>query len=163
MVTIERVHSDDWQTVRAVRLAALRDSPDAFWATYEGEVDQPESWWSDFFGVCAWFIARLDDEPVGIAAGLRVEELDDERVLISMWVNPKARQNGIGRQLVEAVCRWARDDGASAIVLEVAEGNDAAASLYRSCGFVATGKSKPLDRKPSVIEHEMRRLLSEDE
>ncbi|MEA2434045.1 MAG: hypothetical protein QOG54_1502 [Actinomycetota bacterium] len=160
-VEIRRVEVADWEVVRDVRLAALADSPDAFWATHEDEVTKDESWWRDFFGPTAWFIAEIDGRPTGIAAGLRARELgDEERALISMWVDPSARGKGVGRRLIAAVCDWSRVDGASSVVLEVAEGNDGAAALYRSCGFEATGNTQPLPRKPSIIEHEMRLQLS---
>ena len=33
-LVVERVHAASWRTYRDVRLAALIDSPRAFWATY---------------------------------------------------------------------------------------------------------------------------------
>jgi len=161
MIEIVRIESDDWALVRDVRLKALRDSPDAFWATYEEEVDKDEAWWLKFFDAAEWFVANSDGRTIGVVASLRARELaDDERALISMWVDPSARRKGVGRLLIEAVCDRAREEGATAVVLEVAEGNDAAAELYRRCGFLPTGNTQPLSRKPSIIEHEMRLQLS---
>lgn len=97
---------------------------------------------------------------VGIAAAIRVPELEDSaRLLISMWVEPDARRAGIGTKLVEAVKDWARADGARELRLQVTEDNRAAARLYERCGFEWTGRTEPLPRKPALVEHEMRLLL----
>lgn len=160
MIKVEQVGPDRWRTVREVRLAALRDSPDWFWATYEEEVDKPESWWRDFIRAGAWFVARADDRPVGITAAIRQPELGDPaRQLISMWVEPAARGAGIGAKLIDAAAAWGRADGAKELRLQVTENNDAAARLYERCGFERTGRTERLPRNPSLIEHEMRLLL----
>ena len=160
MIEIRRVDQDDWPIVRDVRLAALKDTPDWFWVTYEEEVHQPEKWWRDFLTAAAWFVAYEADRPVGIAAGIRSSRLDEsERALISMWVRPDARRQGIGRQLVESTKEWARADGALSLQLEVTHTNLGATRLYERCGFKATGRTEPLPRDPSLIEHEMRLLL----
>ena len=156
MIAIRQVGPDEWETVRTIRLAALTDTPDWFWATYEEEVDKPEAWWRDRIESGAWFIAFDDDRAVGVAAAIRAPELEDsDRQLISMWVSPGARNRGIGLELVDAVKAWARDDGATALQLMVTQGNDAAARLYERCGFRATGTTTPLPRNPALVEHEM--------
>jgi GNAT superfamily N-acetyltransferase len=160
VIEIHRAGPDDWSTVRRIRLAALRDTPDWFWATYEEEVEKAESGWRDFIAAGAWFLAHLDDRAVGIAAGVRVPELgDSSRQLISMWVEPDARGRGIGSNLVEAVRTWARADGAKELQLQVTANNHAAARLYQRCGFEPTGRTEPLPRKPALIEREMRLSL----
>ncbi len=157
MIEIRRASPDEWKTVREVRLAALRDSPDWFWAVYDEELDKPEAWWRRFIEAGAWFIAYEEANPVGIAAAIHDRDLEDSsRRLISMWVAPHVRNRGIGTQLVDAVKAWARDDGATQLELEVTEGNDAAARLYEQCGFEATGRTMALPRNPELIEREMR-------
>jgi ribosomal protein S18 acetylase RimI-like enzyme len=160
MVGIRRVGSDDWQTVREVRLSALTDAPDWFWATHEEEVDKPETWWKDFIDLGAWFVAFESERPVGIAAAIRASELEDsDRQLISMWVAPAFRRLGIGRRLIDAVKEAARKEGVTELQLQVTETNTAAARLYERCGFQATGATTPLPRDPGLIEHEMRLRL----
>ena len=156
MTEIVRVTADDWSVMRQVRLAALRDTPDAFWATHDDEVDRPESWWREFAELGACFIAFSRAEPVGIAAVVPAPDLGDSaRRLISMWVAPDARGRGVGRELVDAAIVSARADGAHELQLEVTEGNEGARRLYERCGFRATGKKTPLPRNPAMLEHEM--------
>ena len=157
MIEIRPVTAEDWALVRKVRLAALRDTPDWFWATYDEEVDKPENWWRDFIEAGAWFIAYDGEQPVGIAAALPAHYLEEsDRQLISMWVEPAARGTGVGAALVNAVLAWARAEGVRELQLQVTEKNDAARRLYERCGFRATGRADPLPRDPSLIEHEMR-------
>lgn len=147
----------DWEVVREVRLAALRDSPDWFWATYEQEVDQAPEWWREFISAGAWFVAWEDDEPAGIAAALYDRDLGPVTwQLISMWVAPEARGGGVGARLVNRVKEWAQDAGIRTLQLDVTEGNDAARRLYESCGFRPTGRTKPHPRDPLSNEVEMR-------
>lgn len=51
-----------------------------------------------------------------------------------------ARGRGIGRSLLSTGIEWARTQGAHVVHLEVDEHNEAALSLYRSCGFVEWGR-----------------------
>jgi GNAT superfamily N-acetyltransferase len=139
---IRRVRPDDWHALRAVRLRALADAPDAFETRYEDAVKRPESWWVDWTarsadGAQAMFLAWDDDAPVAIA-GTYVED-DGVRWLISMWVDPAARGRGLGAELVEAVAVFARESGSRELSLEVTDGNDPARRLYERCGFEAAG------------------------
>ena len=56
-----------------------------------------------------------------------------------MWVDPSARRRGIGRRLVDAVLRWARDRHQPAVWLWVASHNTAAKRLYEEAGFSDSG------------------------
>lgn len=42
---IVRACEEDWCRIKALRLAALQDAPDAFASTHEREVAQGEGWW----------------------------------------------------------------------------------------------------------------------
>jgi hypothetical protein len=70
MVSVRATGPGDWELVRDVRLAALRDAPGAFASSYEREAayskEQWRGWFSDRF---ALFLADLPDraEPAGLA------------------------------------------------------------------------------------------------
>jgi GNAT superfamily N-acetyltransferase len=74
-----------------------------------------------------------------------------------MWVDPAARGRGIGGSLVDAVVRWCLEHEVPEIHLWVVESNDAADRLYRTRGFLPTGRSQPLPSDPSLMEFEMSR------
>ena len=80
---------------------------------------------------------KMDGASTGFAVCRLVLE---EAELLSIGVVPEKRRLGWGRALLCAVFSEARANGASTMVLEVAEGNGAAQSLYRVLGFTCVGK-----------------------
>ena len=83
-MSIDRLGGDDWQTLRDLRLAALQESPNAFWAKLSDERRYSREQWTSFLGAVAWFVARRDNDPAIGMAGLLQEEAGPE--LIGMWV-----------------------------------------------------------------------------
>jgi GNAT superfamily N-acetyltransferase len=159
MVHVTRAGQADWETVRATRLRALADSPSAFGSTLarESAFDEPE--WRERVEHGTWFLARADGQPLGIAAGVPEGRAPDERHLVAMWVEPQRRGTTVAADLVGAVCRWARADGAVGVTLWVADGNPRARRFYERLGFRATGERQPLPRAPEMSRELMRRPL----
>jgi len=159
MVSVRAVGAGDWELVRDVRLAALRDAPDAFASTYEREAayteEQWRGWFSDRF---AMFLADLPDrgEPAGLTG---VFDRDHGAALVSMWVRPDARGRGVGEALVNAAAGWGRARGHDTMYLWVAEANEPARRLYERYGFTPTGERQPMPSHPDVAEIRMRRFL----
>jgi GNAT superfamily N-acetyltransferase len=143
-VEIRTLGPDDWQIKRELRLAALRDTPEAFGSTYADAARRDEEQWrawptggARLFS--AWSTPR---EPVGLAGADRADE-PGTAYLFAMWVAPTARRQGVAGALIEAVSDWARTEGLTAVLLEVAPGNAAAEQAYLRYGFV------PSDDEPS--------------
>jgi ribosomal protein S18 acetylase RimI-like enzyme len=132
----------DWAVWRGLRLAALAEAPRAFrsrLADWVGEGDRAERWRARLsipgsFNV----VAVLDGEPAGMASGVPAD--DGIAELISLWVSPAARGRGVGDQLMQAVERWARQEGMAMLRLAVVQGNANAAALYIRNGFALTGE-----------------------
>jgi len=59
--------------------------------------------------------------------------------VVSMWVKPTVRGQGVGEGLLRAVERWARRQGAAELRLAVTLGNHPARRLYERQGYVDTG------------------------
>lgn len=77
----------------------------------------------------------------GCATGFtlaRVAGPEVEMLLIA--VSPQERGRGVGRMLIDTVCRDARARGASELFLEVRENNVPARALYRKTGFIDVGR-----------------------
>jgi GNAT superfamily N-acetyltransferase len=159
MVSVRAIGADDWELVRDVRLAALRDAPDAFASTYAREAayteEQWRGWFSDLF---VMFFAYLNDHaaPAGLAGVL---DKDGAADLVSTWVRPDRRGHGVGGALVNAAAGWARARGHVAMYLWVAEANEPARRLYERYGFTPTGERQPLPSNPALPEIRMRRPL----
>lgn len=80
------------------------------------------------------------------------QDVSHVRHLVSTWVAPEARGNGLGSKLVGSVVEWAAGAGASEVTLWVVDGNRPAMALYEEAGFVATGERQPLPSNPTLIE-----------
>ena len=83
-------------------------------------------------------LAYAGDEPIGIAVCFRGFSTFAARPLLNVHdlaVLPPYRGQGVGRQLLDAVERKARDMGCCKVTLEVLENNHPARQLYESAGF----------------------------
>jgi RimJ/RimL family protein N-acetyltransferase len=128
--------SDDWETLRSLRLEALRESPSAFYSTYADTVTRSEADWRAWPTGGVAFAAWLGDDPVGMVGVVRRANEPELSELIAMWVAPDARGSGAADALVRAVLDWAADAGCAGVHLEVAPGNLRARRLYARLGFV---------------------------
>jgi ribosomal protein S18 acetylase RimI-like enzyme len=137
---IRRLTAADASAYREIRLAGLRDTPEAFGSTFARESTQPLTWFCDRLGNSAVFGAFHMAALSGVA-GLRISEGEKERhkgLLWGMYVRPDARKAGVGRRLVEAVIDHARAH-VEVIQLSVISDNQPARRLYGSLGFVEYG------------------------
>jgi len=150
-VVVRRATEGDWAHLRAVRLAALADSPSAFGSTLSEEQEYTEEDWREWARDWATFLAYQQRSAIGIVAGIGGDTAA-ERKLIAMWVDPAHRGTGVASALVEAVKAWARDDGATRLMLWVTLDNHAATGLYRSSGFTETGSTRTLPSTTALME-----------
>lgn len=127
----------------------LREEAAYFSTRYEDAVREPDSWWQAWAAEAAagtervLFVADDDATVLGVVGGFR--RLDrDEVQLVSLWVDPRARGRGVARSLIHAVAGWARDLGASRVVLFVQEANAPGRALYLRAGFRPTGDREPV-------------------
>jgi len=137
------------ETVRPLRLRALREDPDAFGSTLEREQDRPDADWD--FWVRDSLIAFDGDTAVGMA-NLKVD--GDHAQLFGMWVAPEARGRGVGELLVDALIARSGD---RPITLCVAETAPAARRLYERLGFRPTGTTGTLRPDSPIRTHDLRR------
>jgi ribosomal protein S18 acetylase RimI-like enzyme len=154
-MNVERMRPSEWRRVRAIRLRALADTPDAFGSTLNDELNIPDERWSSRLAApdAATFIAVRDDHDVGLVVGAPI---DGDAGLFSMWVAPEARGEGVGDALVRAVIGWATDRGHERIVLGVGDFNQSAIDLYKRSGFEPTGRRGTLPPpRTHITEHQL--------
>ena len=150
-VAVGAIDAGTWRTMRDVRLAALQDAPHAFGSSYEREISFSQDDWLRRISQGANFLVYTGgpgSAPAGIVGAF--EPLPHTAELVSMWVHPQARGQGVGRALVETILQWAHHEGHNFVHLWVTETNDPARCLYERCGFALTGERKPL---PSHLEY----------
>lgn len=145
-VIMQLGHSDG-RRLRAVRLWALADAPDAFASTHERESRLDDDAWTARLADPrrpTW-VAVLDGSDDGLVTA--VQDPDDACAVrvVSMWVAPSARGRGVGGALLRRVVEHGRAVDARRVTLWVADRNEAALRLYRRHGFVPTGRTAAFD------------------
>jgi ribosomal protein S18 acetylase RimI-like enzyme len=154
---IERLRAGEAPRLRAIRLRALAEAPDAFATTYEEARAWGTDRWEAQIDELPTFVWRSGDTDLGMVRGAVHDGDREAAYLISMWVAPEARSRGIGAALVDEVVAWARGRGLRRLVLDVGEHNTPARALYERRGFVATGVTGRLPPpREGVRELEMR-------
>ena len=142
-INIRRLAHDNAADValyRDIRLEALRNSPEAFGSAFEAENAQPITWFADRLG-SSTVLAAFQGAALVAMAGFAIQpgpKRAHKGLLWGMYVRPTARQAGVGRQLVEAICDLARRH-VELIQLTVVHDNARARQLYASLGFVDYG------------------------
>jgi ribosomal protein S18 acetylase RimI-like enzyme len=154
---------DDWAAVRDLRLAALQDTPLAFGSTYELEAPRTESDWRGWLSRTDGerYVAYDDEGAVGLAAVyLRVEPEGLVPEIVSMWVHPRGRGQGVGRALVDMASRWVAARGYDEVRIMVTYENTAALGFYERLGFTQTGFEQPVPHDDTRMELEMSRPVA---
>jgi len=136
--------ADDWRLWRAVRLAALTDSPGAFGSRLDEWADASEDRWRNRLsipGAIDLLAVDVDSgSAVGMATGTPATDSSGRAELISMWVHPSAREKGVASALIAEIAYWAAENGAATLVLSVMNDNLAARRAYERNGFVGLPK-----------------------
>ncbi|MFM1910388.1 MAG: hypothetical protein RLZZ545_1086 [Actinomycetota bacterium] len=112
-------------------------------ASYEKELF-PYSPWStaqfkeEFAGIPTtrfMSVAESDNQIIGYC-GVFLPAPGVEADVLTVAVLPDFRRQGIAREFMRQIEEWAKDRGASALMLEVEKSNSAAIELYRSLGYM---------------------------
>ena len=144
-VTVRKLEVDDWKTLREIRLRALLDAPESFYSTYEDALALDEDGWRGRLaaGDRVTLLAEVEGRSVGMIVGAPAgedERVDDAAMMLSMWVEPESRGQGVADALVAALVGWSRQQGYERLVLWVYDAAPRAAAFYRRAGFVSTGR-----------------------
>jgi ribosomal protein S18 acetylase RimI-like enzyme len=84
----------------------------------------------------------------------------DQCYLEYMWVAPKCRRSGLALRMLAVVLDRLRARGVRTVYLWVLDGNEPAARLYKSAGFVSTSLRQPLPADPGRSEEQMHLSLA---
>lgn len=138
---IRRLESDDAAIYREIRLEGLRQHPDSFGASWEDEIEKPDSWWTERLQSNTVFGGWIDGSPLLGVAGFYVPGTAKQRhkgVLWGMYVRPDARGTGLAASLLQRVIEHARPL-VEEIRLTVMASNAVAHRLYSAAGFEPYG------------------------
>jgi RimJ/RimL family protein N-acetyltransferase len=153
-LVIDLVTAASWRTYRDVRLAALIDSPRAFWAQYAEAAERTDDEWRERCATVGPTWLALDDgRPVGTVGLWHADEQPAHEVyLVGMWVATVARGTDVATQLVGTALTHAAASGWRRVLLDVAHENARARAFYSRMGFRPTGEVDTMPWDPSVTE-----------
>lgn len=162
MTTVRRITADEFPALRAVRIAALTDSPAAFGSTLERELAFTDDMWRERASASSAGDARLTllawerDEVVGVIGAFRTAAEAPVVELVSMWTRPEVRRSGVAVALVQGVVDWAQSlADVARVELWVVRGNEPAQRLYERMGFHVTDDVQPSPNDPCAQEIRM--------
>jgi GNAT superfamily N-acetyltransferase len=158
-----RIRADEGLSLRALRLQALADAPEAFASTLAHEQAFADAVWHERAaasaeGTCqVTIVAEGNGRLIGLATGIAAGGADNPHVLVvGMFIAREARRRGAGVALLEGIIDWARNRRAR-LELWVTTDNAAAIALYRKLGFRESGRSRPVAHTPARSEMELLR------
>lgn len=129
-----------------IRPATPADEPElraldrATWSTIASPAPVPPP--DQPFELAGVLVAELEDGIAGfvkIGQALPIEASRHVLEIKGLSVSAAYRRRGVGRALVHAAIRTARDAGGRRLTLRVLAHNDEARSLYAACGFEIEG------------------------
>lgn len=167
MHSVRRIRRGEGSELKAIRLQALLNDPDAFGSSYESAATRSDEEWEmravrGAEGDAQYLaVAESNGEFVGMVGAYEPDDRPNTRELYGMWVAPDFRSTGSGAQLVDAVKEWGTQAGAERIDLWVVVDNRQARRLYLKAGFLDTGLTKPLPSNHSLMETRMTMPLTE--
>jgi ribosomal protein S18 acetylase RimI-like enzyme len=152
-----RLGTNDAAALRAIRLEALTLFPDCFCADLElTEAWTPEQWVESLARV-PWFGVEKDGELVGIAALMRPasKKIRHTGELMSMYVRTAEQGTGLAAALLDAVLRFAAEDGQDQVKLTVSADNARAIRFYERHEFRVVGRVPNYIRIGDVLHDEL--------
>ena len=163
---IRRLRPDEGLRLKELRLAALKDSPNAFWTKFAEARLSPDEDWERAAETAsnddeAILIAEDGDKWVGMIGLFPDEAVNDALHIWGMWVAPEYRGRSVGRALLDGALEVAARTSATSIRLHVVTTNESAKRLYERTGFEQDGEPHPFrsDTNPDLIQIEMAKDL----
>ncbi len=149
-LTIRLCGLADWQDLRAIRLEALADTPDAYGSTYEESIGWSDAQWKNAASTRLYYLADRGGRVVGMVSGGFNEAYPGTRWLYGMYVTPGDRGSGTAEHLVRSIEEWAKVHGVAEIYLHVTTSVPRARAFYEKVGFRPTGESFAMERDKSL-------------
>ena len=133
------LHYRVWESRDLHQLVRLFDRYRQFYRC-DSNLDAAHAWLSANFELArsTVLVADTDQELIGFTQlypALCSVELTPYFVLYDLFVEEKARRQGVARGLMHAAKDWATGQGAARIDLETARDNQQAQGLYRDLGY----------------------------
>ncbi len=145
---------DEWQLYRAVRLAALKDAPEAFVARFEDEAAQDDDYWRERMIRADRVVAERKGDLVGLVClGLHNDDPETGEVF-GLWTAPGARGERVARGLVQTAADKAAADGCRQLYFWAGSDNPGAIGFASVFGFRPTAERRAVRVAEGAAEAE---------
>ena len=148
-VTVRVLGVDQWREYRAIRLAALKDSPHAFSSGFDEEMTHGEDQWRACMVRAYRLQAERDGAPVGVVSVGPTADEEGSADVFGLWVDSAVRNTGVAWRLVEAACDKALRSGWGHLYYWVGSQNGRAIGFASNFGFRPTSHRRTA-RTPCV-------------
>lgn len=140
--TIRRLGPADAAALRAIRLEAMAQAPEAFGSNLAREASRSDADFAAMAATSSIFAACVGGEVVGMVGIRRADGPREghKAHLWGMYVRASARGAGVGAALLQAALA-AAPQGVVQVQLAVVVDNAAAVALYRRFGFEPYGRA----------------------
>lgn len=152
-ILIREANPTDMVQYRELRLFALQDSPTAFSADYQTNLNHPPEYWQNRLNRdddSTMFFGEHDQHLIGLTGIARRHSPKTSHTaeIYSVFVRPEWRGLHIAEALIEACLAWAELKDVLIVKLGVLTTSTSAIRCYQRCGFTVYGK------EPLALYHE---------
>ena len=148
---------DEWERLRAIRIRALIENPEAFGAALVEVEAQSREAWLKLFEKEDYLVASINGMDVGM---LYIEVLNGDHGATcwigGCWTDPSYRGNGVMRALFNYIDHHAKEKDWVRQGLGVWIDNLLAIKAYKSLGFTFAGEKMPGSREGKFFQHMIR-------
>lgn len=141
-VKIITLSTDKWEAYKELRLRALKNNPEAFGQPHEKALLRSDDEWKmllekSAYGQKRWLLfAKVSGELVGMVSGTSMKSVEGGVKIQEMYVDSKARGEGIATKLMQALSvELLKNTDRRILRLGVFDTQTVAVSLYKSLGF----------------------------
>jgi RimJ/RimL family protein N-acetyltransferase len=144
-IVIREANVTDAQSFRELRLEALENSPIAFSADYQRNVNQPAKYWEDLLSPhpdeSTMFIGEYEGKLIAMTGVMRNNSPKTRHSawIWGVYVTPEWRGLHIAEQIIHSCIDWALARNVVLVKLGVAAVNQPAIRCYERCGFKVYG------------------------
>jgi len=156
-VEVSLLSQDEWERLRAIRIRALIENPEAFGAALEEVEAQSKEVWLKLFEKEDYLVASINGVDVGM---LYIEVLNGDHGATcwigGCWTDPIYRGSGVMRALFNYIDNHAQEKDWVRQGLGVWIDNLFAIKAYKSLGFTFAGEKMPGSREGKFFQHMIR-------
>jgi RimJ/RimL family protein N-acetyltransferase len=148
MVTIRRIHLDEYERYKKIRIESLKEAPYAFSTRYKDAIKRSDKEWIEQANALALgseksaFFAFENRKAIGLCALYKNTTDKDACEIVQVWINPSWRGKGIAKDLLDNALMWAKENGFARIAAEVHYYNERAIRFFEKCGFARLAEQR---------------------